>query len=204
MVVLMDQFAYPTEGKSIIHMTIIYQKLTSEAFTSLLPELARIYTEAFSGPPYHKPAAELDSFPEEAGDHRKRPGFQAWAAFALEGDRSLGSPVGFAYCYRLLPQYWWYQQVEPHLRRLGQEFWLQDAFELTQIAVTPEFQEQGIGAGLHDRLLAGLSYRHGLLSTLYAETAATALYRRRDWQVLLEPFEFTGVSRPYRIMGKNF
>ena len=85
---------------------------------------------------------------------------------------------------------------------MGQTTWLLDAFELTQMAVLPEFQGQGIGGRLHDLLLADLPYRHGLLSTLYGETDATGLYRERGWQILLEPFQFSGVNRPYRIMGK--
>jgi ribosomal protein S18 acetylase RimI-like enzyme len=72
------------------------------------------------------------------------------------------------------------------------------------MAVLPEFQGQGIGGQLHDLLLQDLPYRHGLLSTLNEETNATALYRRRGWQVLLEPFQFAGVNRLYRIMGREF
>lgn len=184
-------------------MTASFQLLTSRTFVNLLPELGEVYARAFSGPPYHKPDDELASFVEDGREQSGRPGFVAWAAFEQGQAGAVGRPVGFSYAYELLPEYWWYRQVKPHLARLGQTTWLQDAFELTQMAVLPEFQGQGIGGRLHDLLLADLPYRHGLLSTLYGETDATGLYRGRGWQILLEPFQFSGVNRPYRIMGKN-
>jgi len=183
-------------------MTEVYRTLTPEEFGIRLPELAEVYALAFSGPPYYKPADELNSFQREAREHLERPGFRAWAAFELSEEGTIGKLVGFTYAYQLLPSYWWYQQVVPHLKRTGQESWLEDSYELTQMAVRPEFQGRGLGGGLHDRLLAELSNRHGLLSTLYGETNATGMYRRRGWRTLLEPFQFSGVNRPYRIMGR--
>jgi GNAT superfamily N-acetyltransferase len=184
-------------------MNLIFSGLTLEAFANMLPGMAEIYTQAFSGPPYNKPADELDSFSEDAREHAARPGFRACAAVEPGLDRTAGRLVGFAYGYQLLPEYWWYRQVEPHLAQLAQAFWLQDSFELTQMAVLPESQGYRIGRQLHDLLLQDLPYRHGLLSTLFGETRATALYRQCGWQVLLEPFQFEGVNRPYRIMGRK-
>ncbi len=184
-------------------MSLTFLILKPEAFIQCLPELAQIYRQAFSGPPYFKPSEELESFTDEATEHSSRPGFQSVAAFENGPSGPPGQPVGFTYGYQLLPNYWWYQQVQPHLARFQQADWLQDSFELTQMAVLPEYQGQGIGGRLHDRLLANLPYSHGLLSTLFGETNASALYRRRGWQVLLEPFEFSEVPRPYRIMGQD-
>jgi ribosomal protein S18 acetylase RimI-like enzyme len=185
-------------------MALVLSVLTVDAFINLLPGVAEVYTQAFSGPPYNKPRVELESFFEEAREHAERLDFRACAAVEPGLEIPAGRLVGFTYGYRLLPKYWWYQQIEPHLARQGQAAWLRDAFELTQMAVLPEFQGQGIGGQLHDLLLQDLPYRHGLLSTLNEETNATALYRRRGWQVLLEPFQFAGVNRPYRIMGREF
>lgn len=182
-------------------MPASFISLTPQAFIQRLPELAQIYRRAFSGPPYSKPPEELDNFREEAIEHSGRPGFLVVGAFGSVAGRSPGSLIGFTYGYQLLPEYWWYQQVEPQLARSQLAFWLEDSFELTQMAVAPEYQGQGIGGGLHDRLLENLANSHGLLSTLYGGTNATAMYRRRGWQVLLEPFKFSGVTRPYRIMG---
>jgi ribosomal protein S18 acetylase RimI-like enzyme len=185
-------------------MALVFSLLTVNAFINLLPGMAEVYTQSFSGPPYNKQSAELDGFSEDACEHAGRSGFRACAAVEPGLGIPAGHLVGFTYGYRLLPEYWWYQQVEPHLARRGQAAWLQDAFELTQMAVLPGFQGQGIGGQLHDLLLQDLPYQHGLLSTLARETSATELYRKRGWQVLLEPFQFSGVNRPYRIMGRTF
>ena len=184
-------------------MAASFQLLTSRTFVNQLLELGEVYAQAFSGPPYHKPDDELASFVEDGLEQSGRPGFVACAAFEQRQAGAAARPVGFAYASELLPEYWWYRQIEPHLVRIGQTHWLQDAFELTQMAVLPGFQGQGIGGRLHDLLLTDLPNRHGLLSTLYGETNATGLYRRRGWQILLEPFQFSGVNRSYRIMGKN-
>jgi GNAT superfamily N-acetyltransferase len=81
------------------------------------------------------------------------------------------------------------------------DLWLESSFMLVEIAVDPDFQRQGIGGRLHDRLLQGLPHQRAVLSTLQGQTAAHHLYRSRGWIVLLEHFFFAGVPREYQIMG---
>jgi ribosomal protein S18 acetylase RimI-like enzyme len=78
---------------------------------------------------------------------------------------------------------------------------LEDAFELTELAVRPRYEGRGIGGDLHDALLDGVDARTAVLSTLQEPTRGLRLYERRGWRTLLENFWFGGTPAPYRVMG---
>lgn len=73
--------------------------------------------------------------------------------------------------------------------------------EVAEIAVAPDFQRQGIGSRLHDGLIGSIPQRRAVLTTMTADTAASRLYRRRSWTVLLAGPYFPGANRPYSILG---
>lgn len=172
-------------------------RLTGPQIEALQPRITEIYREAFKPPPYNKPEAEIDEFARALTTQFEREGYKFVAAFGGNPERL----VGFAYGYACLPERWWYQQVQPDLPQEIAERWLEDSFNFVEIAVDPQFQGQGLGGRLHDRLLAGLPYARAVLSTLQADTAAQRLYRGRGWVVLQENLFFPGVERRYQIMG---
>jgi hypothetical protein len=87
------------------------------------------------------------------------------------------------------------------LPRDAADRWLSDSFEFVELAVLPDAQGNGYGGLLHDALLAGLSHRVSVLSTLQEETDALHLYYKRGWVDLLQHFVFPVGAQPYRIMG---
>jgi hypothetical protein len=120
---------------------------------------------------------------------------------AVVHDEPAHNLLGFAYGYTARPGQWWYEQVAAALPPQAVDRWLSGAFELAELAVTPRAQRQGLGGRLHDTLLAGLSHRTAVLSTIALETVASGLYRKRGWIPLIDKLHFSGVDRPYCIMG---
>ncbi|RNI23243.1 GNAT family N-acetyltransferase [Flexivirga caeni] len=108
---------------------------------------------------------------------RARPGFRL--ALALDGERV----VGFAWGYRGDRGQAWPDLVARTLPELPGE-WLRDHFELVELVVDPDYRRQGIGGGLHDTLLEGLTGRALLGTTLAASDPALCLYQARGWSTL--------------------
>lgn len=158
-----------------------------------------IYQAAFSQPPYQEKLADVLNFAARLPYHARSNGFRC-AAARPAGQAEI---IGFGYGYSGLPRTWWHALVAPALGAQAAAEWLDDYFELAELAVHPRWQGQGAGGRLHDALLSGLTCRSAALSTPQAETTALHLYQRRGWVSLLEQFHFPGVPMTYRIMGKK-
>jgi GNAT superfamily N-acetyltransferase len=156
-----------------------------------------VFSAAFAGPPYHEGLPDTARFNATLTRHSRYTGFCCYIAEEGVG----GRVVGFTYGYAALPGGWWYDLVAAALPPAGVARWMSDAFEFVELAVHPAAQGQGIGARLHDTLLADLPYRTALLSTYQGETAARQLYRRRGWVPLLEDFYYPGSTVPMAILG---
>ncbi|HEX6609069.1 MAG TPA: GNAT family N-acetyltransferase, partial [Chloroflexia bacterium] len=156
-----------------------------------------VFTAAFAGPPYHQGLPDTARFNATLTRHARYTGFRCYVAEEGAGGRI----VGFTYGYTALPGGWWYDLVAAALDRKTVDRWMGDAFEFVELAVHPDAQGHGLGARLHDTLLADLPYRTALLSTYQGETAARQLYRRRGWVPLLEHFYYPDGSVPMAILG---
>jgi ribosomal protein S18 acetylase RimI-like enzyme len=160
-------------------------------------EIVAVYRSAFTPPPYNKPETEIAGFAGSFLSQFDRDGYRFVAA--IEGDT--GQLVGFAYGYSSRAGRWWYEHASRILPQLTGTSWLEDSFQLVEIALHPQFQGQGIGGMLHDHLLAGIQHPRAILATLHADTAAFRLYRSRGWVVLGENLLFPGIPRRYQVMG---
>jgi GNAT superfamily N-acetyltransferase len=176
-------------------MEIVF--LSVDQVLARVDQFAEVYRTAFAGPPYNRQEPEVDQFARALPLHTRREGFRVVAA--PDGREEL---AGFAYGYRTLPGQWWYDNVSRALGERATCSWLSAAFQVTEVAVTPAHQRQGIGGRLHDALLSDLGYPRAVLSTLDAETPGREMYRRRGWQDLIDGFFFPGVPRRYAIMGR--
>ena len=159
--------------------------------------LAAIYRAVFSGPPYHESEEAIAAFPTHFTRHAQNKDFRCVVA------RNGETIVGVAYGYASRPGQWWHDAITAELDDGTEKRWFRDAFEFVELAVLPDHQARGIGGRLHDELLAVVGQKTAVLSTLYAETAAFHLYRKRGWQTLHAPFCFPGGDNPYRIMGRR-
>lgn len=189
-------------------MTTDVITLPADTVLDLRPALMEIYHAAFTEPPYDESEATVRQFGRILEDHVRRPGFKCVVAVAgdeVETGAIAGRPpedvLGFAYGYTSRPGQWWYDAVTRRLDPAVNATWMDDPFEMVELAVRPAHQGQGIGGRLHDALLEGLPHRTAVLSTAAAETAATHLYSSRGWVILNDAFTFPGSSVPYVIMG---
>ena len=164
---------------------------------ALQAQIVAVYCEAFTPPPYNKSAAEVEEFAQSFPTQWQREAYRFVAA--LEHDSK--QLIGFAYGYASAAGHWWVDFVRTALPEPLASEWLENSFQLVEIAVLPVFQGQGIGGRLHDSLLAGLPHDRALLGTMQADTAAYRLYQRRGWAVLAENLEVPGIARRYQIMG---
>ena len=160
-------------------------------------EIVEVYRQAFTPLPYNKSGAEVEEFARSFPTQWQREAYRFVAA--LEGDS--GQLAGFAYGYACAAGRWWVSFVKDALGEPLASTWLDNSYQLVEIAVLPAWQGQGIGGRLHDQLLAGLPYDRALLATMQAGSAAHRLYRRRGWAVLAENLEVPGIARRYQIMG---
>jgi ribosomal protein S18 acetylase RimI-like enzyme len=180
-------------------MDIQYLEISPGAAAKLSVGIVQVYAAAFGQPPYLRGEPETKAFADVFSRQLSRQGFRC--IVAREG--SHGALVGFVYGFTCQPGQWWHDQVIPHMNAAQRKRWLSYAFELTELAVLPSYQGNGIGGQLHDRVLSGLLQRTAVLSTMQTETSAMALYRKRGWQTLLTNFLFSGAARLYVILGKD-
>ncbi|MGC4937797.1 hypothetical protein [Kribbella sp. DT2] len=142
-------------------------------------ELRRIYLSAFGAPGYDEPPERADQFVEE-----QLPTHAAREGFKLVLTRSGAEATGFAYGYTGERGQWWSDRIAEAAPEIADE-WVGGHFEFVELAVVAEAQGRGVGASLHDVLLAGLPHTKALLSTYVGDRPAPRLYRRKGWQVLL-------------------
>jgi GNAT superfamily N-acetyltransferase len=180
-------------------MTTTLQWLPPSELASWREHIAATYRTAFAPPPYLRTEPDVRQFISSLQVQHKEPGFQFLGAFT--GDPA--QLIGFAYVRQCRPGQWWYEAVAPEMERAGLSDWLEDSYQLVELAVHLGYQRRGIGAELHDSLVGALPGERMLLSTSTKETPASHLYARRGWQTLIPSFTFPGVSRPYRILGRE-
>ncbi len=110
--------------------------------------------------------------------------------------------VGFTYGYRSLEGQYYNQLMREALNLEQADEWLQDCFEFVELAVHPQYRNEGLGMKLHNELLEGISNRTSILTTQINYEKARSLYKRLDWVDVLEPFHPSKSDAPYAIMGK--
>lgn len=180
-------------------MPITIETTTTPPSAAQQAEIVDVYRAAFREPPYNRMEAEVHLFADSFSQHARRTGFRLVAA--REPDE--GEMVGFAYGFTCLPGQWWYEKVSQAGGIDLARDWLIGAFQVTEVAVHPMWQGEGIGGQIFDTLVAGLPHARGVLSTMAVESPAQQLYRGRGWQVLVAKMHFPGVARPYSILGKE-
>ncbi|MEV6285504.1 GNAT family N-acetyltransferase [Kribbella sp. NPDC051770] len=150
----------------------------SEAL-AVADELRDVYFSAFGAPGYDETPEKADQFAtEQLPLHATRPGFK------LVLTRSAGAITGFAYGFTGDRGQWWSDRIAEVAPEIA-DVWVGGHFEIVELAVATSAQRQGLGAELHDALLAGLPHNKALLSTYVDDRPAPRLYRRKGWHLLL-------------------
>lgn len=95
---------------------------------------------------------------------------------------------------------WWVDRI---LAETGPCPEMEDAWSLVELAVLPAYRGRGVGTTLHGALLAGLPYRHAVLSTQVTNHRARRLYERLGWHYLHPGMPFQPHGELYVVMGKD-
>jgi ribosomal protein S18 acetylase RimI-like enzyme len=157
--------------------------------------VARIYRDAYATPDDDLRAFIGGAFARHA----------TWPGFRLLVATFNGIPAGFIYGYDTRPGQWWHDTIRPAMVVANCDTWLEDAFELAEVAVDPAVQGRGIGTALIEAFLAEVPGRTVLLSAM-ADPADRAkdLYRRFGFIDLLPEFRYPGSEdEPAIIMGRQ-
>jgi ribosomal protein S18 acetylase RimI-like enzyme len=123
------------------------------------------------------------------------------AGFACRVAEDLdGTLLGFGYGYTTQPGQWWHDLVRRALST-GDEGWLHDAFELSEMHVLPSAQGAGLGRRILEALSTDIDHEAMLLSTPDSDTRAFRLYRSMGFVDLARNYLFPGDSRPFAVLG---
>lgn len=156
--------------------------------------IARIYRDAYD-------CAEEDARSFINGAFARH---TTWPGFFLLVATFETFPTGFIYGYESREGQWWHDTIRPAMLASGQGDWLDDAFELAEIAVVPAMQGRGIGTALVEAFLAVVADRVILLSTdLGDDTRAHDLYLRFGFVDLIRGFQYPGFDDRAIIMGRR-
>jgi ribosomal protein S18 acetylase RimI-like enzyme len=175
---------------------IAITELNRSDFLATIDDFVAIYAAAMSAD-----RAELPSRRAIMERHSGSPDFRALAVTA----GSSGRVVAFSYGFRGLPGQWWHDVVRAGvsatagLTAAGD--WLNDALEIAEVHVHPEYQARRIGRQMLLTLTARRPERTAVLSTRDAQTPARRLYRSLGFMDLLTDFVFPGGGPPYAVMG---
>ena len=90
------------------HMVVTLRGVAAQRAQSHRDQVARIYRDAFRGPPYCKGEAEVADFEQSFPRHVKEEGFRMVAAWQDQ----MEPMVGFCYGTASTPDQWWFREVE--------------------------------------------------------------------------------------------
>ncbi|RII07993.1 Acetyltransferase (GNAT) family protein [Streptomyces sp. YIM 130001] len=122
-------------------------------------------------------------------------------ARALGATNSEGRLVGFVYGMPNDRAHWWSTVVEPYLRGLDSDDWLDDSFVITELHVHPRHQNRGIGRALITTITDSADEPRSILSAIDTESPARGLYRSLGYDDLARQVIFPSAPRPYAVMG---
>ena len=92
-------------------------------------------------------------------------------------DTAEGRLVGFVYGMPNDRTHWWSTVVEPYLRAIGHEHWLDDSFVITELHVHPGHQNHGVGRALITTITDSAPEPRSILSAIDIDSPARGLYR---------------------------
>jgi len=165
----------------------VTRELHPQEFLALRPEVRALW-----------PEASRQRVDDILPLHAERDGFRAVVEHA-----EYGGLAGFAYGYRGGPGQWWHDLVAAALGSEGARRWLPPGhFEFVELHVRRDLWGRGIGAGLHDALLAGEA-GPAVLSTQRDNERALGLYGRRGWEVIVPEIDFGAGYPPFCVLGKD-
>ncbi len=165
---------------------------------ALKDEVSRVHAEVSGTPPTSEGPAEFAAFEASLPAHVRKPGFRACTARADDGRL-----VAFAYGWEGGPGDWWWDIAAGAVNEDVRRRWFADCFELAELAVLPAFRRAGLGAALHDTLLAATDRPHAVLSTRSEAGDALAFYATKGWRTVVAAMRFPGSDASFAILVRD-
>jgi ribosomal protein S18 acetylase RimI-like enzyme len=138
-------------------------------------ELQALHAEVYAEPPYLLDD-DAGEFARRFAVQRRQPGF------VLAEARHGGYLVGYASGMPLRPSTsWWRDLTAPLPEQVTAEH-PGRTFAVTDVLVRASWRRQGIGAALHDSILAGRPEERATLTVLPTATAAQHAFRTCGWR----------------------
>jgi ribosomal protein S18 acetylase RimI-like enzyme len=109
--------------------------------------------------------------------------------------------VGFCIGSQSLPGEWWHESVAFQIGK--QHPALQDAWELSELAVLERYRNHHIGLQVLNCILGLQPFPNVVLSTKVNNIGAKRFYERHGWQYLHQGFVFSEGQDPYAILHKR-
>ncbi|MDY3127832.1 MAG: N-acetyltransferase [Corynebacterium sp.] len=180
-------------------MPISIRCLTPSEFALNVDALLDVYITAMSYDPRVR-ASRRRSWLSDI----TKPGFVAFIA------EDSGKVAGVAYGFLGNRESWWDRQLRLALRKRQFatnhiEPLLASYFEVAEVHVLPDFQGQGIGRFLLEKLLSNTPAQWALLSTPEVKNEANlafGLYRSLGFRDLVRHYYYPSDERPFAILAK--
>jgi GNAT superfamily N-acetyltransferase len=138
-------------------------------------ELEALHAEVYAEPPYRLDH-DAGGFARRFGVQRRQPGF------VLAEARHGGYLVGYAAGMPLRPSTSWWRDLTAPLPEQVTAERSGRTFAVTDVLVRASWRRQGIGAALHDSILAGRPEERATLTVLPSATAAQHAFRTWGWR----------------------
>ncbi len=154
---------------------ITFQVLDGTAAGAHTGELQALHAEVYAAAPYGEDGAAA-RFADRFRVQRRQPGY------VLAEARRGGFLVGYAAGFPLRPSTPWWRQLTT---RVPEEVTAEHpgrTFAVTDLAVRASWRRQGIGAALHDLVLARRPEERATLTVLPAAAPAQAAFRNWGWR----------------------
>jgi GNAT superfamily N-acetyltransferase len=167
---------------------IAFQLLDGTQAAAHADELQALYAEVYADPPYGR-GEDAALFARRFRVQRRQPGF------VLAEARHGGYLVGYGCGMPLRPSTsWWRELTTPLPDEVTAEH-PGRTFALTDLLVRASWRRQGIGATLHDLLLAGRPEERATLTVLPAAIPAQNAFGQWGWRKIARTRD-TGPGRP--------
>ena len=165
-------------------------KLLDFASNEIIEQVSELYKEVWN--------KEDNSIKERIIRHKSYKGFKGYVILNDED-----KIIGFSYGYTSLPGQFYHELLAKEFNAEEYQYWLQDCFEIVELAIHSSYRKQGLGKMLMEKLLEDIDNKTAILTTQMENKAACSLYESLHWKVLKAPFYPSNTKQPYVIMGKE-
>lgn len=119
---------------------------------------------------------------------------------AYQHEQLIGIVIGWPVASRE----WWPHHVRPALAMTGNEHWLDNAFELAELHVHPNWQGTGVGTALLADAERRIENPRIVLSTNAVDNKRTReFYRRKGFRTLTGPYQWLGLPLRILVLGRE-